>query len=387
LTEDWINGGFGLYVHWPFCAAKCPYCDFNSHVVRQIDHDAWRIAYLNELRRVGELTKGRVLNSVFFGGGTPSLMAPDTVAAILEETRRFWPWANDIEITLEANPTSVEADKFRAFQQGGVNRVSMGIQALNDVDLQQLGRMHSAQEAMQAFDIARNIFDRVSFDLIYARQGQSLKDWETELQTALALAIDHLSVYQLTIEDGTRFGDLYKRGKLKNLPNEDIASDMYDLTQEITATHGFDAYEISNHAQAGAQSRHNLIYWRYGDYAGIGPGAHGRLTIDGCKYANEAWRMPDKWLNAVGDGTGDSETQPLTAEDQAVEFLVMGMRLNEGIDMERFQSIAGQPLNQEKLDFLRSIGIVDWNDRRLWTTPSGRLVLNTVVENLVVGIE
>jgi len=314
-------------------------------------------------------------------------MDPDTVAAILEETRQFWPWANDIEITLEANPTSVEADKFRAFQQGGVNRVSMGIQALNDVDLQQLGRMHSAHEAMQAFDIARNIFDRVSFDLIYARQGQTLQDWEQELQTALTLAIDHLSVYQLTIEDGTRFGDLYKRGKLRNLPDEDSASDMYDLTQEITAAHGFDAYEISNHARTGAQSRHNLIYWRYGDYAGIGPGAHGRLTLDGRKHANEALRMPEKWLGAVGHGSGDSETQILTSEDQAVEFLVMGMRLNEGIDMTRFHALAGQELNQERLDFLRSIGMVEWDDQRLWTTPSGRLVLNTVVENLVVGIE
>ena len=276
MIEDWRNGGFGLYVHWPFCEAKCPYCDFNSHVSREIDEDRWRAAYLSEIDRLAELTPDRVLNSVFFGGGTPSLMSPELVNALIERIREKWAFANNIEITLEANPRSVEAGRFRGFSDAGVNRVSMGIQALNNPDLAKLGRLHSVEEARKAFDTARSVFKRISFDLIYARQGQSLNDWRKELTEALAMSVDHLSLYQLTIEQGTAFWERQRRGQLSGLPDEDLSADMYELTQEICDQHGMPAYEVSNHAEPGAESQHNLIYWRYGDYGGIGPGAHGR---------------------------------------------------------------------------------------------------------------
>ncbi len=292
MAEDWQAGGFGLYIHWPFCQAKCPYCDFNSHVAREIDQSRWLRAYLSEIDRYGEMLSGRVLNSVFFGGGTPSLMNPDVVAAILERVRRTWPTANDLEVTLEANPGSVEAGKFRAFSQGGVSRISMGVQALNDRDLKRLGRIHSVAEARQAFDIARETFDRVSFDLIYARQDQTLDDWHSELGEALSMAIDHLSLYQLTIEQGTAFGDRYAAGRLRGLPEDDLAADMYQATQDICNAAGLGAYEVSNHARPGSESRHNMIYWRYGDYAGIGPGAHGRITRNGQRFATEAFSSP-----------------------------------------------------------------------------------------------
>ena len=270
MPEDWEHGGFGLYIHWPFCQAKCPYCDFNSHVVAKIDQKAWQSAYLSEIERVGAETEGRVLRSVFFGGGTPSLMDPSVVDAILTKVRATWPIANDIEVTLEANPTSVEAGRFQGFRDAGVNRVSMGIQALNDRDLKALGRLHTASEAMAAFEIARGAFDRVSFDLIYARQGQSVQAWEAELKQALTLAVDHLSLYQLTIEEGTAFGDRFAAGKLRDLPDDDRAADMFALTQGICSDAGFQSYEVSNHARSGCESIHNKIYWRYGDYAGIG---------------------------------------------------------------------------------------------------------------------
>ncbi|HDR29144.1 radical SAM family heme chaperone HemW, partial [Rhodovulum sp.] len=284
-AEDWQAGGFGLYVHWPFCLSKCPYCDFNSHVAASIDMGEWQRAYLSEIRRIGAETGPRTLTSVFFGGGTPSLMAPDLVAAILDTVRATWPCANDMEVTLEANPGSVEAGRFAGYRDAGVGRVSLGVQALNDADLGRLGRLHSAAEARAAFDIARNTFERVSFDLIYARQDQLLADWQAELGQALALGVDHLSLYQLTIEPGTAFGDRHARGGLRGLPDDDRAADMYLATQEICAAAGLPAYEVSNHARPGAESRHNLIYWRYGDYAGIGPGAHGRLTLDGRRWA------------------------------------------------------------------------------------------------------
>ncbi|MCL4155215.1 UNVERIFIED_CONTAM: hypothetical protein GTU68_030977, partial [Idotea baltica] len=267
----------GVYIHWPFCQAKCPYCDFNSHVSSNVDQTAWVRAYLSELDRLAELTPNRIVSTVFFGGGTPSLMLPDTVAAIIERVRQNWRCTNDIEVNLEANPTSVEASRFRGFQQAGVNRISMGIQALNDQDLKLLGRLHSVAEAQKAFDIARNIFDRVSFDLIYARQNQSAAEWEAELTQALGMAVDHLSLYQLTIEEGTAFGDRFARGGLRGLPTDDLSADLYELTQSITSDHGFSAYEVSNHAKTGQESRHNLVYWRGGDYVGVGPGAHGRF--------------------------------------------------------------------------------------------------------------
>lgn len=383
LADDWRDGGFGLYVHWPFCEAKCPYCDFNSHVVRHIDQSAWADAYLRELDRVAQSLPDRVLNSIFFGGGTPSLMYPDTVAAVIEGARKYWPFANDIEITLEANPGSVEAARFAGYRDGGVNRISMGIQALNDADLRRLGRIHSVAEARAAFDIARACFDRVSFDLIYARQDQTLADWETELREALSMAVDHLSVYQLTIEQGTAFGDRYNAGKLRGLPDEDRAADMYALTQAISAEFGMPRYEVSNHARDGAQSRHNLIYWRYGDYAGIGPGAHGRLTLDGERYAIETHRAPGAWLNAVAEGNGETVFEKLSRGDQADEYAMMSLRLAEGMDAARYERLAGRPLKPEAVKTLEDLGMIAQQNQRIIVQDQGFMILNTVIAELL----
>lgn len=383
MAEDWQQGGFGLYLHWPFCEAKCPYCDFNSHVTRKIDQKAWANAYLTEIDRAALETPGRVLRSVFFGGGTPSLMDPETVGQIVERIRRSWPCANDLEITLEANPSSVEAGRFRAFRDGGVNRVSMGIQALNDRDLQRLGRLHSADEAMQAFEIARKTFERVSFDLIYARQGQSMKAWKSELQCALSMDLDHLSLYQLTIEQGTAFGDRYNAGKLRDLPDEDLGADLFALTQDICDQHGLPAYEVSNHARDGAQSRHNLIYWRYGDYVGIGPGAHGRLTLGGRRFATECYSNPTRWLDAVPSNSTEKERAQLNQTDQASEFLLMGLRLKEGICLNRYQMLAGKPLALAKLDELRDMNMIAISDNRLFVLNQGVMVLNAVIAKLL----
>ena len=384
LTEDWQNGGFGLYIHWPFCQAKCPYCDFNSHVAREIDQKRWLAAYLSELDRYAAEVPNRVLTSVFFGGGTPSLMQPFVVDAILAKIRQNWPQANDLEVTLEANPGSVEAGRFRDYAQAGVNRVSMGIQALNDVDLKRLGRLHSVAEAQAAFDIARAQFERVSFDLIYARQDQTLSDWKRELSTASTMAIDHLSLYQLTIEQGTAFGDRYNHGKLRGLPEDDTAADMYVATQEICDAAGLEAYEVSNHAKPGSESRHNLIYWRYGDYIGIGPGAHGRLTLDGTKYATETELTPGKWLHSTEAGTPAETRTIVPLKDQANEYLMMGLRVTDGIDLNRFTQLAGQPLNPERLSYLSDIGMVQHAKERLSVTPDGRMVLNSVIKELLV---
>ncbi|MDT8328087.1 MAG: radical SAM family heme chaperone HemW [Roseovarius sp.] len=383
MAEDWQAGGFGLYIHWPFCQAKCPYCDFNSHVAREIDQSRWLRAYLSEIDRYGEMLSGRVLNSVFFGGGTPSLMNPDVVAAILERIRCAWPVANDLEVTLEANPGSVEAGKFRAFAEGGVSRISMGVQALNDRDLKRLGRIHSVKEAQQAFDIARQTFDRVSFDLIYARQDQTLDAWRSELREALAMAIDHLSLYQLTIEAGTAFGDRYAAGGLRGLPEDDLAADMYHATQEICEAAGLGAYEVSNHARPGSESRHNLIYWRYGDYVGIGPGAHGRITRDGQRFATEAFASPERWLTSVEQGNAEKRAKALSGTDQATEYLLMGLRITDGINAERFAALAGAPLDPEAIGHLREIGMVETVGNTLRATPRGRAVLNAVIRDLL----
>ncbi|MCC1480954.1 radical SAM family heme chaperone HemW [Roseibaca sp. Y0-43] len=382
--DDWQNGGFGLYVHWPFCQAKCPYCDFNSHVSAQVDQSAWARAYLSEIDRIAAETGPRVLNTIFFGGGTPSLMDPELVATIIDRARARWPAANDLEVTLEANPTSVEAGRFRAYAAGGVNRISMGIQALNDADLKRLGRMHSLSEARAAFDIARATFDRVSFDLIYARQYQTLDDWQAELTEALSMAVDHLSLYQLTIEPGTAFGARAAKGGLHGLPDDDIAADMYLATQEICDRHGLPAYEVSNHARPGAQSRHNLIYWRYGDYAGIGPGAHGRLTLNGTRWAAQTPLMPNTWLNQVTtQGHGETPREAIPPEEQALEHIMMGLRLAEGLDMDRFARLNGAPLPQARVDGLLSQGLVTTNGPRLTATPAGRAVLNGVLRELL----
>ncbi|WP_170342639.1 radical SAM family heme chaperone HemW [Ruegeria arenilitoris] len=383
MADDWRNGGFGLYVHWPFCEAKCPYCDFNSHVSRNIDQKQWLDSYLSELKRSAAEAPDRVLNTIFFGGGTPSLMAPETVAAVIDTARSLWRPANDMEITLEANPGSVEAGRFAAYRDAGVNRISMGIQAMNDEDLRRLGRIHTVAEARAAFDIARTCFDRVSFDLIYARQYQTLEAWRAELTEALSMAIDHLSLYQLTIETGTAFGDRYSVGKLRGLPEDDSAADMYLATQEICEAHGMPAYEVSNHAVPGAESRHNLIYWRYGDYVGIGPGAHGRITVNGQRIATETRLAPNAWLNAATQGNGEKLRTPLTAEEQANEYLMMCLRLTEGLDMDRFNRLSGHPLPQPKLDYLQDIGMITQDGPRVSATADGRAVLNAVIRELL----
>jgi oxygen-independent coproporphyrinogen-3 oxidase len=385
VVEDWRNGGFGLYVHWPFCASKCPYCDFNSHVSKSIDQRRWGRAFVCEIDRAGSETSGRVLNTVFFGGGTPSLMEPEIVEMVLERIRATWTSANDLEVTLEANPGSVESGRFRAYAEAGVNRLSMGIQALNDVDLRRLGRLHSAAEARSAFDIARNVFDRVSFDLIYARQNQDVAAWEAELREAASMAVDHLSLYQLTIEHGTAFGARHAAGGLRGLPDDDTAADMYLKTQEILADLGMPGYEVSNHAQAGAESRHNLIYWRYGDYAGIGPGAHGRLTLDGVRWATETPLAPNAWLEQVNaTGNGEVARQSVSPTDQATEYLMMSLRLAEGTDADRFARLSGRPLDPEILKNLEEIGMVKVSAGRVVATAEGRAVLNSVIRELLV---
>jgi oxygen-independent coproporphyrinogen-3 oxidase len=384
VAEDWEAGGFGLYIHWPFCQAKCPYCDFNSHVAAEIDQTRWKAAYLFEIERVSAELPGRRLTSIYFGGGTPSLMAPDTVAAMLEVIKRAWPVANDLEVTLEANPTSVEAGRFRAFRDGGVNRVSMGLQALNDVDLKRLGRLHSAAEGRNAYAIARDVFPRVSFDLIYARQYQGLEDWRAELGEALTLAADHLSLYQLTIEDGTAFGERHAIGRLGGLVEDDTAAAMYDLTQDMCDAAGLPAYEVSNHASDMAQSRHNLIYWRGGDYAGIGPGAHGRITLGGQRMATETELSPLGWLRRVEtQGTGETLRDAVSGRERAEEYAMMALRLSEGMDRARFVAMNGADFDPDVLNRLESLGMIEVTERRITTTLDGRRVLNAVLRELL----
>lgn len=382
-TEDWRAGGFGLYVHWPFCAAKCPYCDFNSHVAPAVDQARWAAALSLEIARLGAELPGRHLGSIFFGGGTPSLMEPETVESVLGAARAAWSFANDIEITLEANPTSVERGRFRGFAEAGVNRLSMGIQALNDPDLRRLGRMHSVAEARAAFDVARACFSRVSFDLIYARQGQTRDAWRAELHEALAMAVDHLSLYQLTIEPGTAFGARAAAGKLRDLPDDDLAADMYLETQDICGAAGMAGYETSNHARSGAESRHNLVYWRQGDWAAVGPGAHGRITLPGGRFATEAHRTPGAWLQSVESrGTGESLRELVPMVEQATEYLLMSLRLNEGLDEARYARLAGAPLDQGAVGRLADLGMVERAGGRLRATLAGRPLLNAILREL-----
>ena len=369
-------------MHWPFCESKCPYCDFNSHVRESVDHARWRAALLRELAYEAALTPGRPVVSIFFGGGTPSLMEPATVAAIINEVARLWPMTEGVEITLEANPGSVEAAKFKGFAQAGVNRVSLGVQALEDAALRLLGRRHNLSEALAALDIAVSTFARVSFDLIYARPGHTVESWQAELGRALAFGTDHLSLYQLTIEPQTRFAELYRRGDLV-LPDEDTGADLYQLTQEMTASAGLPLYEISNHARLGGESRHNLVYWRYGDYVGIGPGAHGRRNAT----ATQRRRKPEAWLEAVEDtGHGLEEEIPLPPEMRADEALVMGLRLAEGIDRRRFQARTGVALDEaidlEAAHKLAALGFIEITPERLRATHQGLMVLNSLLGEL-----
>ncbi len=384
ILPDTGEPGFGVYVHWPFCAAKCPYCDFNSHVRHQaVDQPRFVAAFLKEMEWMRAISGPRTVTSIFMGGGTPSLMLPETVGAILEGIARLWHVPAGIEITMEANPSSVEAERFRGYRAAGVNRLSLGVQALNDRDLKFLGRLHDVDQALVAIRLAREIFPRMSFDLIYARPGQTIADWEAELKQAISYAVDHLSLYQLTIEEGTPFFGLHKAKKF-TLPDADESAALYEATQEITAAHGLPAYEVSNHAQPGAESRHNLTYWRYGDYVGIGPGAHGRLTRGRDKLATATERHPETWLAQVeAEGHGIIDQEQLGYEEQADELLLMGLRLKEGIDLVRWQELSGREPDPAREEFLISHGFIErLGNSRLRCTPSGMLILDSVVADL-----
>lgn len=384
FVPDWRAGGFGLYLHWPFCESKCPYCDFNSHVAGRIDQNTWLAAYQSEIRRAAKETGGRILETVYFGGGTPSLMDDEIVSAIIEEIRANWQTVNDLEITLEANPGSVEASRFAGYRRAGVNRVSLGVQALDDDALKALGRLHSKKQALAALEIAKSTFERVSFDLIYARQFQSLAGWRAELKEALSLAADHLSLYQLTVEDGTVFAARAARGGLAGLPDENLAADMYEATQELCGEAGLPAYEVSNHARPGSESRHNLIYWRGGDYIGIGPGAHGRLTLQGVRYATECHKDPAIWLAAVkaAAGSGERLRDRLEPEELGLEYLLMSLRTNDGLDIGRHARMSGREIPLDRIETLVDLGLLARSDSHLRTTPAGRLVLNGILKEL-----
>ncbi len=375
-----MTNTFALYIHWPFCKAKCPYCDFNSHVSNTIDHDQWLSAYLKEIDHVAAQTKGRRVMSVFFGGGTPSLMKPSTVEAILNHIQKCWSISNDIEITLEANPTSIEAEKFKDFKAAGINRVSIGVQSLRDDDLKFLGREHSATEAIASVKLANEIFDRVSFDLIYARPEQSIPEWKNELAEALKYTKGHLSLYQLTIEQGTPFYAQHARGDFR-IPEADQGGEFYEVTQEALNAAKMPAYEISNHAIAGQESIHNLAYWRYADYAGIGPGAHGRLTIEGKKYATRTHRAPDIYLQKVqSQGHAYHPFEEISSEEQLSEKLMMGLRLKEGIELEGFDI---RKLDPKRLNDLMKEGLLEQTETHLRPTLAGMQRLNGVLGYLL----
>lgn len=378
---------FGIYIHWPFCASKCPYCDFNSHVSEQIDYVAWERAYLNEIRYYASLTGGREVSSVFFGGGTPSLMMPATVDVILDEIKGHWPVVNDLEITLEANPTSVEAEKLQDFKAAGINRVSLGVQALDDTALKFLGRKHSADEAVAALKTCQATFERYSFDLIYARPQHTVAAWKEELTQALSFDAGHMSLYQLTIEPGTPFYTRYRRGDF-TLPHEDVAGALYETTQEVMNEAQMPAYEVSNHAKKGQESRHNLVYWEYDDYLGIGPGAHGRLTLDGKKVMTRDHAAPAIWLDKVKDQEhGSHPYQNLSHKERFTEALMMGLRLKKGVLIARLNEEAGGTwttfIDQKRLEKMISQGMLVLDDKRLRATAKGLQRLNGVLDYIL----
>jgi putative oxygen-independent coproporphyrinogen III oxidase len=379
-----FDAGFGVYVHWPFCASKCPYCDFNSHVRRAgIDEHRFLEAFRREIAHWARIAPGRRVTSIFFGGGTPSLMKPSTVGAILDAIAGAWSVDPLAEVTLEANPTSVEATRFKGYRAAGINRVSLGVQSLNDSDLKFLGRLHSVSEALAAIAVARENFERFSFDLIYARPGQTPEAWRDELVEALAYAPNHLSLYQLTIELETAFDQLARAGKL-TVPGPDEARALYDLTQEICGAAGLPAYEISNHARTGEECRHNLLYWRYGEYAAIGPGAHGRYWTPDGRIAAANEKSPEEWRALTErDGHGAVSIERLSPENESDEFLLMGLRLREGIDPKRFETLRGRPLDEARVEALISEGLVArLPGAGIAVTPEGFPVLDAVVADL-----
>jgi putative oxygen-independent coproporphyrinogen III oxidase len=381
LNASETSEPFALYVHWPFCVSKCPYCDFNSHVRETVDQAAWRAALLTDLAHEAAMLPGRTLGSIFFGGGTPSLMPPETVAAIIDAAAAHWRVADDVEITLEANPSSVEAAKFADLATAGVNRVSLGLQALDNATLAFLGRAHSVREGLGALDTAQAAFDRVSFDLIYARPDQTPEAWRAELERALSFGTEHLSLYQLTIEPGTKFATLFQQGKLTPLDN-DAAADMFESTRARLSAAGLPAYEISNHARPDAESRHNMTYWRYGDYAGVGPGAHGRRG----GVATVRHKKPENWIGAVArNGHGMASEDILPARDRAVEALLMGLRLREGVDVERIASGSGvaEPVSFDAVERLAGMGLIDFDAPRLRVTERGFSVLDAILTEVV----
>lgn len=378
-----MNSKIAIYFHWPFCAAKCPYCDFNVHVRDHIDHNLWKENYLKAIRYYAGLTQNREVVSVFFGGGTPSLMEPDTVAAIIKEIRACWKTGNNVEITLEANPTSVETEKFENFRMAGINRVSLGVQSLKDDALKFLGRKHAAAQAIAAINTAKSIFECVSFDLIYARPNQTLKDWQIELEEALTHAAGHLSLYQLTIERSTPFY-LDEAQKKFTMPGDGHAADLYELTQDITAKAGLPAYEVSNHAASGHESIHNLVYWRYGDYIGIGPGAHGRLTLNDKKFATREHSAPDIWLERMAhEGRAHHPFEEIPPRGRFVEALMMGLRLPEGIAVQKLESEGAckftDIIDLQKLKKLQAENWLSFDNKTLRLNRSGMLRLNAIL--------
>ena len=386
-TDPANDRGFAVYIHWPFSLHKCPYCDFNSHVRDAVDQDVWQRALLREIDHEAARLGARRVESIFFGGGTPSLMPAATVEALLKRISGHWRLADDVEITLEANPTSVEAARFADLAAAGVNRLSLGVQALDDKALRALGRQHDVAEALAALKLAKQAFARVSFDLIYARPGQSPAQWRAELARAIKLAAGHLSLYQLTIEPGTAFFGQHQRGELI-LPGEDAQADFFDTTQELCAGAGLPAYETSNHAAAGQESRHNLVYWRYGEYLGIGPGAHGRVRIAGSRHAQQRLRLPEHWLRAVtGQGHGLEDEHPIAADERAREMLMMGLRLAQGVEASAFEAEVGKSLidwlEREKLAELIDLGLVELSDEGLALTERGRPLLDAVLGRLL----
>jgi oxygen-independent coproporphyrinogen-3 oxidase len=375
---------FGIYVHWPFCAAKCPYCDFNSHVRAKIEENAWIDGIVRELEYAAALQADEqpLVSTIFFGGGTPSLMSGKAVGTVLDTIARLWRRTNDLEITLESNPASADAGRFADYRAAGVNRLSLGVQALNDADLKKLGRLHNVEEAKSALRLAQNTFDRVSLDLIYARPDQTVEAWCSELKEALSFNTEHLSLYQLTIEPATPYATLYRTGALV-IPDEDLAAALYETTQELTEAAGVPAYEISNHARVGAEARHNLLYWRYGSYAGVGPGAHGRLDLGDKRYATSTERLPERWREkVVQHGHGLIEKSKITPEDAAREHLLMNLRLAEGIDLTAYRARWGTAPDAARIAALAEQGLITLENDRLTATPRGRLVLNSVIAAL-----